>query len=128
MTLFTLIWGACMLYGFTRKNMNAMVAMTLLFMTFQCANVISFGGFSVGPQILTSMCLIVRFLIFSKFRVYKTKYNNLVNVLLVVLVIPVISVFCCNICLICRCEWTLLRMMTTRESTPFLMLITNGRA
>mgnify|MGYP005930294217 FL=1 len=80
MTLFTLIWGACMLYGFTRKNMNAMVAMTLLFMTFQCANVISFGGFSVGPQILTSMCLIVRFLIFSKFRVYKTKYNNLVNV------------------------------------------------
>ena len=53
MTLFTLIWGACMLYGFTRKNMNAMVAMTLLFMTFQCANVISFGGFSVGPQILT---------------------------------------------------------------------------
>mgnify|MGYP000963857894 CR=1 FL=1 len=90
MTLFTLIWGACMLYGFTRKNMNAMVAMTLLFMTFQCANVISFGGFSVGPQILTSMCLIVRFLIFSKFRVYKTKYNNLVNVLLVVLVIEVI--------------------------------------
>lgn len=90
MTLFTLIWGACMLYGFTRKNMNAMVAMTLLFMTFQCANVISFGGFSVGPQILTSMCLIVRFLIFSKFRVYKTKYNNLVNVLLVALVIEVI--------------------------------------
>ena len=90
MTLFTLIWGACMLYGFTRKNMNAMVAMTLLFMTFQCANVISFGGFSVGPQILTSMCLIVRFLIFSKFRVYKTKYNNLVNVLLVVLFIEVI--------------------------------------
>ena len=25
-------------------------------------------------------------------------------------------------------EWTLLRMMTTRESTPFLMLITNGKA
>lgn len=82
MTLFTLIWGACMLYGFTRKNMNAMVAMTLLFMTFQCANVISFGGFSVGPQILTSMCLIVRFLIFSKFRVkiiFSIQYRNQVE-------------------------------------------------
>lgn len=36
--------------------------------------------------------------------------------------------FCCNICLTCRCEWTLLRMMTTRELTRFSMLITNGRA
>lgn len=35
--------------------------------------------------------------------------------------------FCCNICLTCRCEWTLLRMMTTRELTRFSMLITNGR-
>jgi hypothetical protein len=88
MTLFTLIWSACMLYGFT--TMNAMVVMTLLFMTFQCANVVSFGGITVGPQILTSMCLIVRFLIFSRFRVYKTKYNKLINVLLVVLVIEII--------------------------------------
>lgn len=77
-----------MLYGFT--TMNAMVVMTLLFMTFQCANVVSFGGITVGPQILTSMCLIVRFLIFSRFRVYKTKYNKLINVLLVVLVIEII--------------------------------------
>ena len=88
MTLFTLIWSACMLYGFT--TMNAMVVMTLLFMTFQCANVVSFGGITVGPQILTSMCLIVRFLIFSRFRVYKTKYNKLINVLLVVLIIEII--------------------------------------
>ena len=36
------------------------------------------------------MCLIVRFLIFSRFRVYKTKYNKLINVLLVVLVIEII--------------------------------------
>ena len=35
---------------------------------------------------------------------------------------------CGNICLICRCEWTLLQMMTTRELTRFLMLITSGRA
>ena len=33
-----------------------------------------------------------------------------------------------HICLICRCGWTLLQMMTTRESTPFLTLITSGRA
>ena len=28
----------------------------------------------------------------------------------------------CDFCLICRCGWTLLQMMTTRELTRFLML------
>ena len=30
--------------------------------------------------------------------------------------------------LTCRCGWTLLQTMMTRESTPFLTLITSGRA
>lgn len=42
-----------------------MTFLTLLAMIFQCNNFIDFGGFAVGPQLVTSILFIVRIAIFN---------------------------------------------------------------
>ena len=70
MTLFSIIWFAAILWGFTKKNIKYMLFITLLFMTFQCDNVIAIGGINVGPQLLTSVVFVVKVLFNNRGKIY----------------------------------------------------------
>ncbi len=66
MTFFGLLWFVIVLYSFSRSDMKYMFFVTLLFMTFQCDNVLKMGEFSVGPQLLTSLVFLIKVFIHKK--------------------------------------------------------------
>lgn len=77
MTLFGIIWLFIMAYCFKKKNNTYMIFATLLFMTFQCSNVLYLGsGKGVGPQVLTSICFIIKYLISTNFKLTRIKKNK----------------------------------------------------
>ena len=85
MTVFGIIWITIVGYCFIQKDIKYMAFITLFFMTFQCVNVINFGAFVVGPQILTSLLFIVKSLIYKGFVIKLDKNNIFENILWVVL-------------------------------------------
>lgn len=60
MTLFSIIWFLIILWCFCKSDIKYMLFYTLLFMTFQCDNVITVSFLGVGPQILTSIAFIIK--------------------------------------------------------------------
>ncbi len=61
MTLFGFIWLIVIIYGVFRKDIKAMIAITLFFMTFQCTNVLVINDdIGIGPQVLTSIIYIMK--------------------------------------------------------------------
>ena len=52
MSLFTVIWVIAVAIALFSKGMKRITFITLLFMTFQCANVFEYGNLHIGPQIL----------------------------------------------------------------------------
>lgn len=92
MTIFTIIWFGVVLWAFTRHNIRYMFAMTLLFMTFQCANVVEFGGMSVGPQILTSVAFVFKALSCSGGKIRRhTGYATCIFLMFIIATVVVIS-------------------------------------
>lgn len=74
MTLFGILWFITVSWAFLKKDIKYMFALTLLYMTFQCDNVINIGGLSAGPQIVTSVAFIVKTLYDARIR-YHRKYR-----------------------------------------------------
>ena len=90
MTVFTIIWICVVFWAFTKSNIKYMFSVTLLFMTFQCANVISLGSFGVGPQLMTSAVFVAKSLIHNKAKLYFHRYYYPVIVALFLLIMSVI--------------------------------------
>lgn len=76
MTLFSLIWLAMVIWCFTRSDIKYMLFITLLFMTFQCDNVIEIGDMGIGPQILTSGIFVLKILISNEGKLYFPKKHR----------------------------------------------------
>ena len=64
MTIFGVIWIFVIAYCFQKKGIKYMFSATLFFMTFQCANVLYLGSSGIGPQVLTSICFIIKTIIY----------------------------------------------------------------
>lgn len=98
-TVFGVIWSIIIIYCFKKVNINYMFFFTLFFMTFQCSNVIMLNADKgVGPQVLTSICFIVKFFMSSKWKISRFKCDKsmlasiaLVAVMLVIMVSGVIN-------------------------------------
>lgn len=73
MTFFGVIWLAIVLWCFSRQDIKYMLFITLLFMTFQCDNVIEIGTTGIGPQQLTSVLFVVKVLFNSRGKIYRPK-------------------------------------------------------
>ncbi|MCC8068150.1 MAG: O-antigen ligase family protein [Ruminococcus sp.] len=73
MTFFSIIWLAIVLWCFSRRDIKYMLFITLLFMTFQCDNVIEIGETGIGPQLLTSVLFMVKVLFNSGGKIYLPK-------------------------------------------------------
>lgn len=73
MTFFSIIWLAIVLWCFSRRDIKHLLFVTLLFMTFQCDNVIEIGNIGIGPQLLTSVLFVIKVLFNSRGKVYFTK-------------------------------------------------------
>lgn len=77
MNLFTIIWGGMLIFAFFNKDIKKMLFLTLLSMLFQCANFISYNGLGVGPQIITSLLFIVKYMSLSKKKLVLIKNNRI---------------------------------------------------
>lgn len=77
MTLFGVIWAITIIYCFSKKDIKYMLLFTLLFMTFQCTNVLYISaGKGVGPQVLTSFFFIVKVLVTLEFKLKKRQIDK----------------------------------------------------
>ncbi len=77
MTLFGLIWIFVIIYCFKKNEIKYMLFVTLFFMTFQCDNVIYLNTVKgVGPQVLTSICFIIKFIFTSGLKLKKIKEDK----------------------------------------------------
>ena len=92
MTFFTVIWLIVIIYCFAQKGMKPMLYATLIFMTFQCANVIEIGDRAAGPQVLTSMLFVVKYVLAhrGKIKIIKSKELTAINVLMIFLVLEIV--------------------------------------
>ncbi|MCI8950698.1 MAG: hypothetical protein HFG49_11810 [Lachnospiraceae bacterium] len=91
MSVFTLIWLGTVIWAFTKSNIKYMFSVTLLFMTFQCANVISFDSLGVGPQLMTSAVFVVKTILSNKGKIYFSKNNYFILIIVVVLLASVLN-------------------------------------
>lgn len=66
MTFFGILWLCIVIWAFLKSNIKYMLTLVLLFMTFQCANVLDIAGIGIGPQILTSVAFVVKALVAQK--------------------------------------------------------------
>lgn len=73
MTAFGVLWLLVSAGCFIKKNIKYMFCITLLFMTFQCCNVLYIGDTGIGPGILTSLLFVFKVLLHTagKFNYYK---------------------------------------------------------
>lgn len=77
MTFFGIIWACTMVFCFKKRNIKYIFFATLIFMTFQCANVLHISsGRGVGPQVLTSICFIIKYFLHSRFRVSRISIDK----------------------------------------------------
>lgn len=58
MTLFGTIWILLIISCFSK--IENIVVLTIISSTLQCDNVLQISGFGIGPQVITSLCLVVR--------------------------------------------------------------------
>lgn len=75
MTIFGIIWIILLIFCFCSK-LEYMIALTIISSILQCDNVVSLENFVIGPQIITSIALIIRLLLYRNFtlRIDKTGY------------------------------------------------------
>lgn len=92
MTVFGILWLCIIIWTFAKKDIKYMLATTLLFMTFQCVNVVEIGALGVGPQILTSIVFIAKAMIGygGKFT-YSRRLRILISASLLLVVVSIIS-------------------------------------
>lgn len=92
MTIFGVIWAFVILYCFIKDDIKYMFSVTLIFMTFQCANVIYLGSTGIGPQVLTSISFIIKSLISFNGKIPRIKKDNsrLASVSLIALMVVII--------------------------------------
>nr|WP_155994831.1 O-antigen ligase family protein [Butyrivibrio sp. WCE2006] len=76
-----------------KKNIKYMFSATLFFMTIQCANVLYLGSSGIGPQVLTSICFIIKTIIFFKGKMPRIKKDRsrLASIALAVLMVVIIA-------------------------------------
>lgn len=85
MTLFGVLWSVVALYCFTKRDIKYMLFITLLFMTFQCSNVLYLGGSGIGPGIITSLLFVVKVLLHERGKIHFFKKDIALVVLSILL-------------------------------------------
>lgn len=60
MTLFGTIWITLIMIGMVKKDPKWMIGLTILSATLQCDNVIVINGSGLGPQVITSLAMIIK--------------------------------------------------------------------
>ena len=85
MTFFGVLWSMVVLYCFTKKDIKYMLFITLLFMTFQCSNVLYLGGTGIGPGIITSLLFVLKVLLYERGKIHFFKKDTALVVLLLLL-------------------------------------------
>ena len=69
------------------KNINYLALLTIISSVFQCSNVISTPGFDLGPQIITAFVFIIRYILWSGFKVVLNSKLIGIKVLLLTLIV-----------------------------------------
>lgn len=84
MTIFGIIWICTLIFCFFSKK-EYMIALVIVSSILQCDNVFDFGSFAVGPQIITSIALIIKVLLHSNFKLKIHRSGYLIQVTLLAL-------------------------------------------
>ena len=93
MTIFGIIWILIAIRLFFIKDIKPMILFTIIGMIMQCTNVIEFGKFACGPQLITSIIFIIKSI---KYRVNDFKLNTFYKAYLIFLVYIVINMIVVN--------------------------------
>ena len=83
MTIFGIIWILIAIRLFFIKDIKPMIVFTIIGMIMQCTNVIEFGKFACGPQLITSIIFIIKSI---KYRVNDFKLDTFYKSYLIFLV------------------------------------------
>lgn len=97
MTLFGLLWILLIVICMIKKNPGWMVAITIIASTLQCNNVMVLGTTGIGPQVITSIMMVIKAILLNKqlkIKIYKNSKGVLLATILLFLVVLVASV--CN--------------------------------
>ena len=89
MTFFGLLWILLIIICLMKKNPCWMIGLTILSSTLQCNNVLVIGGAGLGPQIITSIMMIIKTITLNKslkITIYKKSKGMLFAVILLFLV------------------------------------------
>lgn len=71
MTVFGIIWVAVIFVGMLKSDIKYIITIVFVGMIWQCNNVIMLdGGFSVGPQVLTSAAFLIKSLLYKRKKKY----------------------------------------------------------
>lgn len=91
MTIFGIIW-VVLIVIFMFKDIKYLFVLTILSSIFQCNNVIAIQNVGIGPQIITSIALIIKVFILRKFD-FKVKINKKMLALNISLVLLLVVAF-----------------------------------
>lgn len=91
-TVFGILWIVLIVLAFKSKNIIYMINITLFSMLFQCCNVFEVGDIGVGPQIITSFSLIVKFKSFKSNITEKQYYYPIYIYFLLIIYILIQSI------------------------------------
>lgn len=92
MTVFGIIWFVVAFLCFLKKDIKYILFITLLFMTFQCSNVIYIGTFGIGPGVITSILFSIKVLFHERLRFHLIKKDRaVISLSLFLLSIVIIS-------------------------------------
>lgn len=92
MTLFGIIWVLLLAYVFLKKDIKYILFLTLLSMVFQSTNVLDFHSFSVGPQVITNIVFIIKYIL--EYKTIKIScFSKIESYVLLLFVIVLLSVF-----------------------------------
>lgn len=90
MTLFGIVWMLMLFYTFVRNSIKPILTLLLFSMLFQCNNVIQIGDITCGPQLITSFCFNIRYLISFKSQKQERIKRTPIESLLILLTVYVI--------------------------------------
>lgn len=86
-TICGIIWLCIALICFLYKDIFWMISFTLFSMALQCVNIIYIGGSGIGPQILSSIFLLIRLMFYSRRMVDFKENSFLISVIFIFIII-----------------------------------------
>lgn len=88
-TLFGVVWIILGVYLIIKKKETELIEYTLVGMTLQSNNVLILGGVGIGPQVISSLILIIGSIYFNNYILPRLKNTGFVNILIFIMFVSV---------------------------------------